>query len=177
MIWGIGLPKTGTASLCRALTQLGFRTQHHSPFILESLQRDFRGLDAIVMINPFDFPIFAKLYPHSRFIYTERDCDSWLESAHDHMNVRHRDRTGTSNYWRLRLFGAIHPTREEFLSTRARLEQLINSHFRDHPQDLLKLRINEGEGWNQLCPFLQKPIVDAPFPRANVSPRPGKVAL
>lgn len=35
------------------------------------------------------------------------------------------------------------------------------------PDDLLVLRITEGEGWRELCPFLDQEVPEAPFPHVN----------
>jgi hypothetical protein len=35
----------------------------------------------------------------------------------------------------------------------------------DRPRDLLVLDTLAGEGWEALCPFLDVPVPDKPFPR------------
>ena len=42
-------------------------------------------------------------------------------------------------------------------------------YFKDRPNDLLVMNICNGEGWEKLCPFLNKPVPDAPFPKENVT--------
>ncbi|MEA2709236.1 MAG: hypothetical protein QOF78_1837, partial [Phycisphaerales bacterium] len=171
MIWAIGFSKTGTLSLFVALRQLGYRPQHHDPQFVRTLARRFRTVDALICIDPFAFPVLDELFPGGKFIYTERDEATWLESMAYHYNVKHHDiqRTGPAYaFWRYKIFGAIHPTARQFLDARARMESLLADHFRHAPHRLLRLNICNGEGWPQLCAFLEKPVPDEPFPRRNV---------
>jgi Sulfotransferase domain len=40
----------------------------------------------------------------------------------------------------------------------------VMEHFKNRPEDLLILKICEGESWETLCPFLGQPILNQPFP-------------
>ena len=40
-------------------------------------------------------------------------------------------------------------------------------YFRERPKDLLVLNVCAGEGWEKLCPFLNKERPDVPFPYLN----------
>ena len=40
----------------------------------------------------------------------------------------------------------------------------VRAHFADQPGRLLEMDICAGDGWEALCPFLEQPIIDAPFP-------------
>ena len=42
--------------------------------------------------------------------------------------------------------------------------QSVIHYFKDRPNDLLVLDICNGDGWEKLCPFVNKPFVDFPFP-------------
>lgn len=50
-----------------------------------------------------------------------------------------------------------------------RFVQGVMDHFRDRPGKLLTLNVAGGHGWERLCPFLDRPIPDVPFPKANVT--------
>jgi hypothetical protein len=43
----------------------------------------------------------------------------------------------------------------------------VLEYFADRPQDLLVMRLTEGDGWDKLCPFLGVPIPETPFPHEN----------
>ncbi len=43
----------------------------------------------------------------------------------------------------------------------------IKNYFKDRPDDLLVMNICDGDGWEVLCPFLDKPIPAVSFPHLN----------
>lgn len=79
---GIGLPRTGTCSLSKALTILGYSVQHF-PLNIKSKWREYlTKRDAIVDITMLGFrpkELFEK-FPEAIFIYTKRDNESWVKS-------------------------------------------------------------------------------------------------
>jgi hypothetical protein len=173
MIWGIGLPKTGTTSCVRAFAILGYQAHHHDPNVIGLLSRGFRGIDFHYLLNCAEFPLIDELMPGGRFIYTERDVESWLESVDLHMNVRYRSCSSINPgfaYWRMKLFASVNPTKQQFLEARRRQEELVTWYFRDTPERLLRIRICDGEGWEVLCPFLGRPLpFGTPFPLSNAA--------
>jgi len=50
-----------------------------------------------------------------------------------------------------------------------RFVSAVLEHFRDRPGKLLVMNVTAGDGWEKLCPFLDTPIPDIPFPKANVT--------
>jgi hypothetical protein len=48
----------------------------------------------------------------------------------------------------------------------------VLEYFKNRPDDLLIIDICAGQGWEKLCPFLDKPLPQYPFPeiqeRANL---------
>ena len=43
------------------------------------------------------------------------------------------------------------------------------NHFKGRESDLLVFNASAGDGWEKLCPFLDKPIPPMPFPKANTT--------
>jgi len=43
----------------------------------------------------------------------------------------------------------------------------VLEYFKDRPEDLLVMNILDGDGWGKLCPFLDKPLPDTPFPHVG----------
>lgn len=82
MIFGIGLPKTGTSSLAAALSELGFRTIHwpnawHVRILWDGDWTIPQGMEADAYVNfgEWYYPKLANLYPGSKFILTQRPLD------------------------------------------------------------------------------------------------------
>ncbi len=181
-IFGLGLSKTGTKSLARALAKLGYRTAHHAEHFqnVAALESWFRGdfePDALANFDAAaDLPIptfFADLdqrYPGSKFILTVRDVDKWLASVRGHWE-RYPIEDNRSGQYRSLLRVSMY-SMTEFAETHFRFvwnahQRNIAAYFKDRPHDLLTLDICGGEGWDRLCAFLGKPTPAEPFPWAN----------
>jgi hypothetical protein len=176
-IFCIGLNKTGTISLHQALTNLGFSSLHwggqasrraveqaireHKP-LLEYLG-DYDAYSDIQRLS-VSFDVLDQQYPGSRFILTTRDIDGWIDSRRRHVE-RNRERKELGDYDGT--FLEIEPDRwrEQFLEHHARVEQ----YFRDR-DNLLVMRITEGDGYELLCPFLGVPTVSSAFPWSHRDP-------
>ena len=88
-VFGIGLSKTGTTSLTRALRVLGYRATH---FPLSALRCSSEvpqlAVDRIRKRDAFtDTPIphfyreLDRFFPGSKFVLTVRNVESWLDSC------------------------------------------------------------------------------------------------
>jgi len=94
-ILGVGLSRTGTKSLARALQILGYRTLHNdrerlNPIILgEDVTPDFRVYDDVDAVtdlpSAYFFRELLQAYPEAKAILTERDTNSWLRSYRSHV--------------------------------------------------------------------------------------------
>jgi hypothetical protein len=72
----VGLPRTGTTSVCVAALHLGFRTAHTA-----YTRNTFKNAQVIADTPVFnDYQTLSHIYPNSRFIYLERDLQLWLPS-------------------------------------------------------------------------------------------------
>lgn len=166
-VFGVGLSKTGTTSLNKALEILGYRTIHYPP--LTSIPDLFKSFDAGT-----DTPVacsFEELdshYPNSKFILTLRDEASWLRSAELHF----ADRV-VKEPWkrelRHRLYGGVTWDPARFLRAYRQHNQRVLRYFLDRPGDLLVMNIVAGDGWESLCAFLGVEVPCVPFPRENAS--------
>jgi hypothetical protein len=93
-IFGIGLSKTGTSSLQKALLDLGLRSSHcpidartYEQLVLGDYNLDvIHQNDALLDITaaPF-YPQYDKLFPGSKFILTIRNLSHWLTSIQAHV--------------------------------------------------------------------------------------------
>ena len=173
-IFGVGFNKTGTTSLHRALLALGFTSLHWGGppvrYAVEGalaegrpLLSDIEQVDAYSDIEPLyrNFDIVDRQYPGSRFVLTERDVDEWIDSRRRHVE-RNRRLRAAGHYHGAFLDIAPDQWRRDFEVHYAWVKQ----HFAGR-EELLVLRISDGEGYEQLCPFLGVDVPEHPFPWSN----------
>lgn len=173
-IFCIGLNKTGTISLHQALETLGFKSLHwggpsSGKKVGKALREgrglvdDFPGIDAFSDIAGLSkrFAILDEQYPGSRFILTTRPMEAWVESRRSHVQAN-QERASRGDY--SGTFLTIEPDawREEFIAH----HDAVAAHFAGR-DDLLTMRITEGDGFEVLCPFLGVPTPSQPFPHRN----------
>jgi len=111
-------------------------------------------------------------YPGGKFIYTVRDEASWIRSCRDHWKRIERFRgTPAIPFFAEQAELALYQTLvfDEMKLLRAYREHhaSVMGYFNDRPNDLLILNIIEGDGWDQLCGFLKKPVPPVEFPHKN----------
>jgi hypothetical protein len=172
-IFCIGFHKTGTSSLGVALRQLGFSVCGavgvNDPQIEQRIERIISKYvpryDAF-QDNPWPvlYETLDERYPDSRFIFTWREPEDWIRSV-----VRHFG--GTSNPMRQWIYGCGDPSgREpEYIERYLRHRSEVVDYFAGARRNrFLMLRITEGEGWEELCGFLNVPQPpSASFPHQN----------
>ena len=175
-VFCIGFQKTGTSSLREALMQLGYRVTgvfgRDTP--LDELRETFvqTGLriagdfDAVEdMPWPLMFRELDKAFPGSKFILTLRDTDKWYGSIAGHF--------GANPYHIQQLtYGEEFPApvgheqryREVFEAHNA----AVREYFSGRPEDLLEFSLERGDGWAELCSFLDiVDVPDGPFVHTN----------
>lgn len=177
-VFGVGLNKTGTTSLGRALETLGF-TDHLS-CDLELTKRwaknDFQPIFNVARkYNNFeDWPwslMYRELYEEfeeAKFILTLRKSpEVWYKSLCDHSL-----KTGPTEYRRL-IYGHFmpHDFKEEHIAFYKQHNQAVSDFFRRYaPEKLLIVSWEKGDGWPELCRYLDKEIPHEKFPFLNRHP-------
>jgi hypothetical protein len=176
LVFGIGLNKTGTSSLHRALTLLGYRSQHWGGPEARALVRRAmaEGKPLLHYLDPeleavcdleevtYSFELADAAYPNARFILTVRDLDSWVDSRRRHVE-KNRERKAAGAYGGKFLDVDVDGWIADYRAHEAR----VRAHFAGRPDDFLALDITGGHGWNPLCTFLGLPVPDMPFPSEN----------
>jgi hypothetical protein len=180
-VFGIGLSRTGTTSLHSALTALGYNSLHWVNDITGNLihSPDYPLFDAFSDISvSHQFEWLYHSFPNSKFVLTWRNPDSWVKSISRHYRDAHdigsprelMDREDRSKFdyksaaVSMNLYGQHRDWRSAFESYHDR----VDAFFKDKPQHrFLKLKITEGEGYNELCPFLGLEIKRHAFPDRN----------
>ncbi len=179
-LFGIGFHKTGTTSLGIALSILGyknckglkyFKAKWSQELTIQFLQEknykpflDFVGDYDSSQDNPW-YLMYEELdnyFPNSKFILTERSVESWRKSClyffKDKKKPIHQIIYGTTGFIDNEL---------TYLQKYQEHNQKVKAYFKDRPEDLLIVNWENGDGWKELCSFLDKPIIALPFPHFN----------
>lgn len=183
-VFGIGLSRTATTSLHKALGILGLRSFHWAFRPGNRILRleDAYFCDALTDINAaFCFETLARMFPNAKFIYTTRPLDTWEKSITRHYGVqtpgqlkkrmRKTPVTDTPAPGALKhdvLYHAIHDGlytgHASWKDAYIAHEKAVKRFFGDSPQ-LMEFDIfRRGHGWNELCGFLGKPVPQTPYP-------------
>lgn len=185
-VFGIGLSKTGTTSLTRALKILGYKTNHfpYSALRFEAgrLRLDMERIGRWDAVTDSPVALFydrlAEHFDNAKFILTVRDIDSWLDSCeHNHVwpgdYVRNKGIRKLPHIRKIlslhhHAYGSEQFNRATFRNAYERHVTRVRKYFAGNGHDLLVTDICGGDGWGPLCDYLGAPIPDVPFPRANV---------
>lgn len=179
-VFCVGFHRTGTSSLRAALEILGYRVcgsvATEEPDIAVRVHQIVESL--LERYDAFEDNPWPILYreldqrcPGSRFILTIRPTDAWVRSVARFFGSK----TTPMREW---IYGAGSPVGNEDLY-RERFERHnedVLRYFRSRPENLLVLRVTEGEGWSELCDFLGHDVPDGPFPHLVPSRPPRREA-
>ena len=184
-IFGIGMHKTATTSLHKALRRLRidsahWKSAHWAKAIWEEVRAHGRSKTLERNYALCDLPIpllFRELdaaYPGSKFILTVRDEDEWVESVRTHWSDKNpfRGQWDTDPFTHIvhrEIYGRVRFDETVMRERYRRHNAEVLAYFKDRSRDLLVMDMSRGAGWYELCGFLRKPIPDAPYPRANNS--------
>lgn len=185
-IFGIGLSKTGTTSLTRALQLLGYRTNHFPYSALQfrsgRLELDLQRICQWDAATDSPVALFYRQLeeqlPKSKFILTQRDVGAWLDSCqHNHVwpgnFVRDKAIRLLPHIRKIlclhrNVFGSEQFQRDVFRKAYENHNDSVIEHFWRKKRDLLVMDICAGDGWEALCDFLGVRVPDVPFPFENV---------
>ncbi len=170
-IFCIGYHKTGTTSLDAALRQLGYNVCGAETGLAATLFEN--NLDPVwELVEEYDafhdnpwavlYKELDEQYPNSKFILTTRKNDAWLNSIVRHFGKTHSE----MRRW---IYGVGFPKGNEkiYLEKYVKHNADVKSYFEDRKDDLLEVSWEEGNGWKELCRFLEQPIPDLIFPHQN----------
>ncbi|MEX2595908.1 MAG: sulfotransferase family protein [Salibacteraceae bacterium] len=172
-VFCIGFMKTGTTTLNRALSILGYRVSHNSWRWLKYIFRnDWQSIKD--KMNEWDaaednpIPLIYKeldqLFPGSKFILTTRDPEKWYDSVSYHIgNLK----TPMHEWLFGRGKGLPKQDKEHSIRIFNTHRERVIEYFKDRPEDLLIIDVTEIQNWNTICSFLDEEIPSTPFPHAN----------
>lgn len=193
-IFGIGLSKTGTTSLTRALDIMGFSAAHYfNNYSGELLaQRDIALYDALTDTPiSYQFEQLYERYPDAKFIYTTRPLEKWVPSLLKHiqrvLNISSYSGfdevvNGDNDTRHGELFRDVHnklyvqyKTPEEAYHAH---DANVRNFFAERPEaNFLEINFFEGDGFPELARFLGCPEPDQPFPWENVAAKKTPLAV
>ncbi len=174
-IFGIGLNKTGTMSLDKALDILGFRSLHdggpetHQAVLravkenvplLSYLDQSWDAFSDIGLLTR-RFRILDAQYPGSKFVMTVRPMHKWLDSRRRHVerNIRLKE---SGEYEGSFLVVDIDKWMREWEDHTNRVRD-----FFANRSDFLEIDLTSNPQWGPLCRFLGRSVPATPFPWVN----------
>lgn len=163
-VFCIGYNKTGTTSLGKSLEMLGFKNSSFNRVVWRKYYKNNKIDEILKYTSKFDsfddlpwlkedlIPVLDKKFPNSKFIYLERDEESWKKSIYN---------------WTFIKTGSYPDINEKLKCYRAH-KKFVLEYFKDRiNKDLIILNIKDEEGFSKLAKFLEKkPIMDK-FPHFN----------
>lgn len=170
-VFCIGFHKTGTKSLGQALKTVGYRVTGPNGVKDDNIADNVYSLvhELVKQYDAFQdnpWPIIYKdldkQYPHSKFIYTYREPQSWIKSLVSHFGSKET----AMRKW-IYGYGSPVGNEEVYLKRFQDHHNDVAKYFQNRSKDLLIMNLEEGDGWEKLCPFLGVASPAKPFPHIN----------
>ncbi|ODA30613.1 sulfotransferase [Veronia pacifica] len=172
----VGLPRTGTTSLCKACIDLGFSTAH-TAYTVETIVNAEVVADTPVFN---DYMLLHRKYPDARFIYLERPLAVWLPSISrllsrmaDNLFSEHGGFNDTIKRCFFNTFQGLTTDKIddfEFLETCYQQHRRQALHyFQQNKTNYICLDIADADCHDLLCQFLNVPLQHRRMPRLNVT--------
>jgi len=174
-IFCIGLNKTGTATIGKCGEILGMKVKGYDRNLLEDVvlrddfERVYQLIDEYDLFQDWPWPLVYKrldrLYPDSKFILTTRVSDSiWLKSLKSHSLI-----TMPKEHSRKLAYGYNYPQgrEKEHMDLYNAHNKEVRNYFANRPDDLLEVCWEKGDGFKQICTFLNMKYPDAELPHLN----------
>jgi len=169
-VFCIGMFKTGTKSFGTAMRILGYNVLDRPWFILNDNWYK----------NPASWPHYYNqikecalqydTFSDAPWMFVYEQCDKWFPGSKFILTLRKDAETvAKSDLWQWRN-KKVKPTIKEFIDRYTNNNFRIRNYFRDK-NNLLEMCFENGDGWEKLCKFLNKPIPKKPFPHTNKSRR------
>jgi hypothetical protein len=181
----IGYNKTGTKSLAKALDILGYKVLHTGgggEFLEKVGWNLFNGKSILDGVDEYDcyidYPIFEPIvfshiideYPDAKYISLIRDLDGYVDSVLRDKIKRLED--GIIDSWNWlgvgdkEVFENYPEYQKEWVKGKIKFKHQSNLRWLEKKGiDYLDMNIcDNGEGWKELCSFLDKSVPNVEFP-------------
>lgn len=126
---------------------------------------DWDQYDKVIKSQAEKYDAFED-YP---WMYCFEKCDHWFPGSKFILTVRDPDKVAESDIrmWRRNNVSEDQiPPKSKFISRYNKHYQSVLSYFKGR-DNLLIINLSEGDGWAEVCNFLDKPIPDQKFPHLN----------
>jgi len=173
-IFIIGLPRTGTTSVCVALLDLGFKVAHCAV-----TERALLAADAVGDTPAYcDYKLLDQRFPLSQFIYLERSMESWLPSIKAlfvNMIVGLNSNHGGFPPAVKRCYKEIfHPITTDTITSDTHLSSCYTAHrnsvleyFQDRQEQFTALNVSDTNAYQGMISFLGVHSTSSTFPKMN----------
>ena len=172
----IGFHKTGTTSVSKALTILGYKV-HSGGFRYrkDKFPKLINLLDTYDAVEDMPWPLYYKeladSFPNAKFILTYRSTESWIKGMKSHFGFVNRPKQQLI-YGVGRVMGNEQIYIQRYESFNAEVREFFKGQGK-----LLELRTGVDFKWEIICNFLNQPIPDAAFPHANKTPKENRFTI
>lgn len=166
----VGLPRTGTTSLGASIRYLGYnhlsyKEENQKLFKndkISSLMKIIENYDSFDDTPwPFLYKQIDRLFPDSKFILSIRKTpEIWFKSI---CNLR--DILGPSKD-----HSPPYDEKDKQINRYLRHNNDVQKYFENIPNKLLIVCWENGDGWKEICSFLDHSLPEIPFPHAHKTP-------
>jgi hypothetical protein len=164
-VWGIGVGRNGTKSLCSALLELGYDRVIHEPHFPQLETADAAvGIECALFYRYLDYR-----FPGSKFILTVRSLREWLESV-KYILAKYPIHSREENipiFRRMTFASTVDYDEAKLTKAYIRHYEEVREYFAGRSSDLLEVDITVEPSWEKLCAFLGLSPPSAPFPHLN----------
>lgn len=163
-VFCIGFNKTGTTTLGKSMELLGYRNSSFNKKVWSKYYKKgkidkvlrytskFDSFDDLPWLKTDMIPILDSKFPGSKFIYLEREKESWQKSMEN---------------WSLKMTGAKRDGEKAYQKYIEHNSFVMNYFENFPPERFIKLKINDPTGFKKLALFLGKPVIQDAFPVYN----------
>lgn len=173
----VGLPRTGTMSLAKALERYGLSVSRSNEALYDWMQ--IERADAVVdLAGSTGYQRLDRLYPNSAFILTtRRDTGAWLASCERWWANAHTDIMPAADRWAITyLFCSAAFDSRVLLLCRERHEAEVREYFAGRDERLFEIDLADADAykWAKLGDALKAAgwsppkLPDEPWPHVNV---------
>lgn len=186
-IIGVGMGRTGTASLKVALEELGVGQCYHMTEVLKNPECTTDWINAAEgnadwdkVFNHYSATVdnpgcnfwkeLADYYPEAKVILTVRDADKWFDSTNETIHSLEFASFIKNSPFGEMVQKTIWDIMENRMQDRNHMVDFFNNRSSEiidniAPERLLVYQVSEG--WEPLCAFLNLPVPNTEFPHIN----------
>lgn len=150
-IFGLGLSRTGTTTLAETLKLVGYNVIHY-PSHNQLFSENNNGATDIPVIP--HYKELDKRFPNSKFVYTIRDKQEWLNRMGPYLERKRSWGQTTQKDLRTQIYGAPFFELEKYTEAWDKHDKDVKDYFANRPNDLLVINILGGDKPKKLYDFL-----------------------